>query len=135
VTDLTRYPELVWLERFKLVPVAALGAGLWLVGGLQGFVWGFCVSTVLLWHTTLATGSFSHRFGGYRNFDTGDDSRNNRVIALLLLGEGWHNNHHRAPNSARHSTGRHEPDPIYAGLRLLERAGLVWSIRDTLPDR
>jgi stearoyl-CoA desaturase (delta-9 desaturase) len=133
VADLERFAELVWLERLKLVPVAALGAGLWFAAGTRGFVCGFCVSTVALWHTTLSTGSFSHRIGGYRNFDISDDSRNNRVIALLLLGEGWHNNHHRAPNSARHSTGRHEPDPIYASLRLLASLRLVWSIRDRLP--
>lgn len=133
VADLTVYPELVWLERFKFVPVAALAAGLWMVTGPQGFLWGFCVSTVVLWHTTLSTGSFSHRVSGYRNFEMTDDSRNNRLIALLLLGEGWHNNHHRAPNSARHSTGWHEPDPLFATLRVLSAVGLVWSLRDSLP--
>ena len=74
----------------------------------------------MLWHATLATGSFSHRIGGYRNFDTADDSRNNRVIAAILLGEGWHNNHHHRPRAARHGTSWTEPDPIHAGLRLLD---------------
>lgn len=133
VSDLVAYCELVWLERLKMLPVVALAAGLWLAAGPQGFVWGFCVSTVVLWHTTLSTGSFSHRIGGYRNFDTPEGSRNNKLIALLLIGEGWHNNHHRSPNSARHSTGRHEPDPIYASIRLLAKLGLVWSVRDNLP--
>ncbi len=133
VADLAAYPELVWLERLKLVPVVALAGGMWVLAGPPGLIWGFCVSTVVLWHTTLSTGSFSHRVSGYRNFDVADDSRNNRLIALLLIGEGWHNNHHRAPNSARHSTGRHEPDPIYAGIRLLAALGLVWSVRDNLP--
>ena len=134
VADLVVYPELVWLERLKMVPVGLLAAGCWLVAGPEGFVWGFAVSTVVLWHTTLSTGSFSHRFGGYRNFETRDDSRNNRLIALLLIGEGWHNNHHRSPQSARHSTGRREPDPIHASIRLLACLGLVWSVRDTLPE-
>lgn len=133
IQDLTCYPELVWLERLKLLPVVAFGYGLWILGGPQAFVWGFGVSTVLLWHATLSTGSFSHRVGGYRNFATRDDSRNNRIIALLLMGEGWHNNHHRSPTSARQSTGRHEPDAIYASLRLLSWAGVVWGLRNNLP--
>jgi stearoyl-CoA desaturase (delta-9 desaturase) len=124
VRDLLRYPELVWLDRWRFVPIVAFAGGLWLLGPTV-FVWGFCVSTVALWHATLSTGSFSHRVGGYRNFDTADDSRNNRVIAAVLLGEGWHNNHHRSPRAARHGTSRAEPDPIHGGLRMLERLRLV----------
>jgi stearoyl-CoA desaturase (Delta-9 desaturase) len=124
VRDLERFPELVLLDRWKLVPVALFGAGLWLIGP-QVFVWGFCVSTVALWHATLSTGSFSHRVGGYRNFPTRDDSRNNRVIAVALLGEGWHNNHHHSPRSACHGVRRSELDPIGAGLRLLAQMRLV----------
>jgi stearoyl-CoA desaturase (delta-9 desaturase) len=128
VRDLTRFPELVWLDRAKLAPVALLAVGLWLIGPRE-FVWGFVLSTVALWHAILATGSFSHRMGGYRNFETADDSRNNRVIAVLLLGEGWHNNHHRWPRAAHHGTRRSEPDPIHAVLRLLERLGLVHDLQ------
>jgi stearoyl-CoA desaturase (Delta-9 desaturase) len=124
VRDLARFPELVWLDRAKLAPVAVFAALLWVVGPAE-FVWGFVVSTVALWHAILATGSFSHRIGGYRNFDTPDDSRNNRVIAVVLLGEGWHNNHHRSPRAACHGTRRSEPDPIHGVLRGLERLGLV----------
>lgn len=129
VRDLARQPELVWLDRAKLVPIVLFGGGLWLLGPTV-FVWGFCVATVVLWHATLATGSFSHRVGGYRNFATPDDSRNNRLIALVLLGEGWHNNHHHSPRSACHGVRRSELDPIGATLRLLARLGLV---RDLLP--
>jgi stearoyl-CoA desaturase (delta-9 desaturase) len=124
IRDLLAYPELVWLDRWRIVPLAAFAVALWALGPTV-FVWGFCVSTVALWHATLSTGSFSHRVGGYRNFETSDDSRNNRVIAAILLGEGWHNNHHHRPRAARHGTRRTEPDAIYAGLRLLERARLV----------
>jgi stearoyl-CoA desaturase (delta-9 desaturase) len=128
VRDLTRYPELVWLDRGKVVPIVLFGAGLWALGPAV-FVWAFCVSTVVLWHATLATGSFSHRVGGYRNFATDDDSRNNRVVAVALLGEGWHNNHHHSPRSARHGVRRSELDPIGGTLRLLERVGLVHDVR------
>jgi stearoyl-CoA desaturase (delta-9 desaturase) len=124
VRDLERFPELVLLDRWKLVPVALFGGGLWLLGPTT-FVWAFCVSTVALWHATLATGSFSHRVGGYRNFPTADDSRNNRLIAVALLGEGWHNNHHHSPRSARHGVRPTEPDPIGGTLRLLERLHLI----------
>ena len=129
VRDLRRYPELVWLDRWRIVPILLLAAGLWALGPTV-FVWAFCVGTVALWHATLSTGSFSHRLGGYRNFDTPDDSRNNRVIAVVLLGEGWHNNHHRRPRAARHGTRRTEPDPIHGVLRLLAGVGLI---RDLQP--
>jgi stearoyl-CoA desaturase (delta-9 desaturase) len=128
VRDLVRHRELVWLDRWKLVPVALMAAGLWLRGPAV-FVWAFGLGTVVLWHATLSTGSFSHRVGGYRNFATPDDSRNNRVIAALLLGEGWHNNHHRHPRAALHGLDRHEPDPIGAVLRLLAALGLVHDLR------
>jgi stearoyl-CoA desaturase (delta-9 desaturase) len=128
VRDLERFPELVWLDRAKLVPVGLLAATLWLCGP-SVFIWGFCVSTVVLWHATLSTGSFSHRLGGYRSFATDDDSRNNRVIAALLLGEGWHNNHHRFPRAAKHGRGAREPDPIWWVLRAMERLGLVHDLQ------
>jgi stearoyl-CoA desaturase (Delta-9 desaturase) len=124
VRDLERFVELVWLDRWKKVPVLLFAGGLWMLGPTT-FVWGFCVSTVVLWHATLATGSFSHRLGGYRNFPTADDSRNNRLIAVALLGEGWHNNHHHSPRSACHGVRRGELDPIGRTLRVLERLGLV----------
>ena len=100
------------------------GAGLWALGP-DLFVWGFAAGTVALWHAAFSTGSFSHRVGGYRSFETGDDSRNSLLIAMLLLGEGWHNNHHHAPRAARHGIGPREPDLIYIALRLLERMHLV----------
>jgi stearoyl-CoA desaturase (delta-9 desaturase) len=134
VRDLARFPELVWLDRWRFLPPAVLAVGLYALGP-RVFVWGFLVSTVALYHATLATGSFSHRVGGYRNFETRDDSRNNRVIALLMLGEGWHNNHHHRPRAALHGWRRSELDPIGGGLRLLAAAGLVWDLRPGLHRR
>lgn len=135
VADWYQYPELRWLQRYRSVPVVAYAAGLWLVFGPAGFVWGFAVSSVALWHALLATGSVSHRLGGYRNFTTADDSRNSRLLSALLLGDGWHNNHHRAAGSARQGVGWREPDPVWWSLLILEGMGLAWGLRDTLPRR
>jgi stearoyl-CoA desaturase (delta-9 desaturase) len=133
VADWYRYPELRWLQRYRSVPVVLYGAGLWLAFGFPGFVWGFAVSSVALWHALLATGSIAHRLGGYRTFPTTDGSRNSRLLSALLLGDGWHNNHHRAAGSARLGIGWREPDPVWWSLRILEGVGLARGLRDTLP--
>jgi stearoyl-CoA desaturase (delta-9 desaturase) len=82
-----------WLNKFHLVPPIILAA-------ILLFVWGFCLSTVRLWHDTFTINSLSHLFGS-RRYETSDTSRNNWLMALLTLGEGWHNNHHRFMASAR----------------------------------
>ena len=92
-------------------------------------MWGFCISTVLLWHATFTINSLAHRFGS-RRYATRDDSRNNAWLALLTLGEGWHNNHHRYPAAARQGFFWWEIDVAWYGLRLLEALGVV---RDLTP--
>ncbi len=143
VPDLTRYPELRTLDRYHhaapvALAVATLAAGA-LVGhvapgtgvtGPQVLVWGFCVSTVALWHSTFAVNSLGHRFGR-RRFDTRDGSRNLWWLALLTMGEGWHNNHHRFPASARHGLERHELDPSWWLIRALAGLGLARDVRIT----
>ncbi len=129
VQDLARYPELVWLTRWDLLPVALFAFLLWLGFGWSGLVWGFFISTVLIWHAIHAIGSFGHRFGGYRRFATTDNSRNKWFLALVLLGEGWHNNHHFYPTSARHGFVWWEYDVTYWMLKGMERLGLVWDLR------
>jgi stearoyl-CoA desaturase (delta-9 desaturase) len=136
VQDLARFPELVWLDRYEYVaPGALLGAcavGGALLGGpseaLRMALWGFAVPTVLLYHSTFAVNSLAHRFGA-RRFDTRDDSRNNWFVSALVLGEGWHNNHHRFPNSARQGLSRFELDPTWWGIRAMERLHLASSLR------
>ena len=109
VPDLAKYGELRFLDRFDMVAPVALSAGLWVLGaaletwapglgtsGFQMVVWGFVVSTIVLYHATFTINSLAHRWGK-RRFDTKDDSRNNLWLALLTLGEGWHNNHHHYP--------------------------------------
>src|SRR5262249_24912246 len=94
VQDLARYPELVWLNRYHLVPPTVLGVAMYLAGGWPALMWGFFVSTVLLWHGTFTINSLAHVFGK-RRYATTDDSRNNRLLAPLTLGRGGaHNPHH-----------------------------------------
>ena len=141
VPDLAAYPELRWLDRFDtLVPVLlalglfGLGAALQAVapqlgtGAWQMLVWGFFISTTVLFHATVTINSLAHRYGR-RRFDTRDNSRNNVWLALLTFGEGWHNNHHFFPGSARQGFRWWEIDLTYYGLRALAALGLVRDLK------
>jgi stearoyl-CoA desaturase (delta-9 desaturase) len=101
--------------------------------GWQMFVWGFLISTISLYHVTYAINSLAHTFGS-RRYATKDQSRNNFVLALLTFGEGWHNNHHRYPASARQGFYWWEIDVSYYVLLLMSRLGLVWGLR-SVPER
>ncbi|MCO6435737.1 MAG: acyl-CoA desaturase [Phycisphaerae bacterium] len=141
VRDLLRYPELRFLDRFDFLVPSALAVALFLAGtvlhrvvphlgtdGPQMLVWGFFVSTVVLLHGTCTINSLAHLFGS-RRYETKDDSRNNFLLALLTLGEGWHNNHHRCPWAAQQGFYWWEIDITYYGLRLLETLGLIWNLK------
>jgi len=141
VPDLARYPELRWLDRFDaavpaLLATSLYGLGAWLehaapavvTSGAQLLVWGFCISTVALYHATFTINSLAHRFGA-RRYATRDDSRNNLWLALLTFGEGWHNNHHHSPGAARQGFYWWEIDVSYYGLRVLAALGLIWDLR------
>jgi stearoyl-CoA desaturase (delta-9 desaturase) len=145
VRDLLRFPELKWLDDNDFVVPVALALLLFLAGaalerwapGLgtdawQMLVWGFFVSTVALYHGTYTINSLAHRFGR-RRFDTGDESRNSFWLALITLGEGWHNNHHHYPVSARQGFYWWEVDLTYYGLKLLAALGLVRDLKP-VPD-
>jgi len=99
-----------------------------MIGGLPLFLWGFCVSTVMLWHGTFFINSLAHVYGSVR-YRTPDQSRNNWWLALLTLGEGWHNNHHHFQSSANQGFFWWEVDGSYCVLRLLHRFHLVWDLR------
>ncbi len=145
VRDWARFPELVWLDRFdSAVPFALavllFGAGELianlapgLTNGWQLLFWGFVVSTLVLIHVTLCINSLAHKVGTRRH-DTDDDSRNSPVLALLTLGEGWHNNHHKYCGSMRQSHRRREIDITYGVLRGMERLGLIWDAKP-VPQR
>lgn len=132
VRDLMRYPELRWLNREHWIPGLTLAVICYLIGGLSGLVWGFFVSTVILYHAVFTVNSICHLFGSKR-YKTNDESRNNLLVALLTLGEGWHNNHHYYQSSANQGFFWYEIDISYYIIRMLGWAGVVWDIRT--PDR
>ena len=129
IRDFAQYPELVWLNRWHIVPPAALALLCFAVGGLSGFVWGFSISTVVLWHLTYSINSLAHVWGT-RRYDTADTSRNNALLGLLIFGEGWHNNHHHYASSARQGFFWWEIDVTYYVLRALAAVGLIWDLRE-----
>jgi stearoyl-CoA desaturase (Delta-9 desaturase) len=128
VRDLARFPELRFLERHKWLPLIAYALACLAIGGWAGLVWGFVVSTLCLFHAICLINSLAHLWGS-RPYATTDDSRNNAVLALLTLGEGWHNNHHHCMNSARQGFLWWEIDVTYYVIKLFERVGLVWDVR------
>jgi len=133
VEDLVRFPELRWLDRNFWVPPAALALALLAVGGTGALVWGFSVSTVVLWHATFAINSLAHTWGS-RRYEVSDSSRNNGLLAVLTLGEGWHNNHHRYCSSARQGFFWWEVDMSYYALRALAVLHLVSALRPVPPQ-
>jgi stearoyl-CoA desaturase (delta-9 desaturase) len=128
IRDWSAYPELRWLDRNHWLPGILLAAVCWLIGGWTGLVWGFFVSSVLVYHAVFAINSLSHLIGK-RRYETNDDSRNNWFLALVTLGEGWHNNHHHYQSSANQGFFWWEIDISYYLIRTLSLFGLVWDVR------
>jgi stearoyl-CoA desaturase (Delta-9 desaturase) len=128
VPDLVRYPELMWLDRQRFMPGLVLGFAVWALCGWSGLFGGFILSTVVLYHATFAINSLAHVLGRQR-YLTGDDSRNNWWLALVTLGEGWHNNHHYFMASTRQGFFWWEIDVTYYLLRGLQALGLVWDLK------
>jgi stearoyl-CoA desaturase (delta-9 desaturase) len=128
VADLARFPELRWLHRLEQLPAVVLALGCLLVAGWSGLVVGFFWSTVLVYHATFSINSLAHVHGS-RRYVTGDDSRNNWLLALFTMGEGWHNNHHACQSSVRQGFQWWEIDPTYYALRALSCLGIVWKLK------
>lgn len=142
VKDFAKFPELRFLDRHVYLAPVSLIAALYLLGawfarvrpewgasGAQMVVWGFFISTVLVYHVTFCINSLMHMIGR-RRFETNDTSRNNVVLALLSMGEGWHNNHHRYAASVRQGFFWWEVDLTYYALRLLAIPRVVWDLRE-----
>jgi stearoyl-CoA desaturase (delta-9 desaturase) len=136
IQDWARYPELRWLDRLHWVPGVLLagvclligyGTGGW-AGAWSSLVCGFVISTVMLYHATFSINSLSHLIGK-RRYATDDQSRNNLFLALMTLGEGWHNNHHHYQSSANQGFFWWEIDISYYIIRMMSWVGLVWDIR------
>lgn len=128
VKDLARFPELVLLDRFGVVVPVAFAGLLAALGGLPAVLWGFFVPVVVCWHVTFSINSVAHVLGS-RRYPTGDDSRNNPLLALLTFGEGWHNNHHFFASTANQGWFWWELDVSYLVLRALSVFGIVWDLR------
>ena len=144
VKELAKFPELRFLDRFDVIIPIALAATIYALGellayahpqlntnGFQLFTWGFVLSTVLLYHGTFCVNSLAHVWGK-RRYATRDHSRNNAFIALITLGEGWHNNHHHFPGSASQGFYWWEIDFTYYGLKVLAALGIIWDLK-TVP--
>jgi len=128
IKDFASYPELVFLEKGHLIGVfACMGLATWL-RGLDGFLWGYVVSTCFLLHGTFTINSLAHVYGS-RRYETTDTSRNNFWLALITMGEGWHNNHHHHMNSANQGFFWWEIDVTYYILKGLEKIGLIWDVK------
>ncbi|WP_454652624.1 acyl-CoA desaturase [Bradyrhizobium liaoningense] len=128
VSDLASYPELMWLHRLELLPAVVLAGLCFILAGWSGLVVGFLWSTVVLYHATFCINSLAHVHGRKR-YVTGDDSRNNWLLALLTMGEGWHNNHHAYQASARQGFYWYEIDLTYYVLVAMSWLGIVWDLK------
>lgn len=127
VRDLLGYPELVFLDRIWFLWPTALAVALFFFGGWWALYWGFFVSTTLLWHGTFTINSLTHMWGRVR-YRTTDNSRNSFILALITMGEGWHNNHHYYQRSTAQGFFWWEIDPTYYVLEVLSWFGIVWDL-------
>ncbi|NOT57400.1 MAG: acyl-CoA desaturase [Deltaproteobacteria bacterium] len=146
VPDFARFPELRWLDRFDIVVAVVVAVAVYALGvvletvaphlgtnGMQLLVWGFFISTVVLYHATYTINSLAHQIGRQR-YETGDHSGNSVLLALLTLGEGWHNNHHHYPGAVRQGFYWWEIDPTYYLLKVLSWTGLIWDLKPVPPQ-
>lgn len=132
--DLMSQPFYVWVNRFYWVPLIVVGIGLWIFGGFGVMLWGVFLRLIIGLHATWLVNSATHLWGR-RRFETGEDSRNSWWVAILTFGEGWHNNHHAHPTSARHGLKWYEIDFNWWGIRVLQFIGLARAIKRTRFDR
>lgn len=138
--DFQKYPEIKFLEKWDLIPGILLGFACYLFGwaiggtslGLSCMSYAFFLGTIILYHSTFMVNSVCHLFGR-RRFATKDHSRNNWFVAIMTLGEGWHNNHHHYPSSARQGFKWYEYDVSYMILKVLSWVGIVWDLRAPTP--
>lgn len=128
IKDFRKYPELVWLDKWERLPPFVLGFLVWAIFGWSGLVVGFFLSTMFLFHGTFTINSLSHVIGN-QPYDTGDSSRNNLFLAIITLGEGWHNNHHHFPSATPQGFHWWQIDVTYYILKVLSVFRVVWGLR------
>jgi stearoyl-CoA desaturase (delta-9 desaturase) len=125
--DLTKDRYLSLLDKYYFVPIIVVAAVLFAVGGWTMVMWGVFLRTAVSWHFTWLVNSATHLWGS-RRFDTRDDSRNNALVAAVTFGEGWHNNHHAFPRSAKHGLTWKEFDINWYQLQILEKLGIIQNV-------
>ncbi len=141
VKDLEKFPELKFIDRFDILFPILFAVLLFVLGGMlqssypqldtsgwQLVIWGYFISTVLLSHITYCINSLAHVFG-FRSYETKDDSKNNFLLAILTLGEGWHNNHHCSPGSVKQGFKWWQIDLSYYVLYMMDKVGLIWDLK------
>jgi len=128
IPDLRKDKFHVWISRWHWLPITALGIVIFAVGGVQYLMWGIFLRTVVGLHATWLVNSATHMWGRQR-FLTGDTSKNSFWVAVLTFGEGWHNNHHAHPQSARHGLAWYELDMNWMGISMLRMLGLAWDVK------
>jgi len=128
VPDLRKDKFHIWISKYHYVPIVILAVLLFVFGGWPYVMWGLFFRTTVGLHSTWLVNSATHMWGKQR-FATGDDSRNSFWVALLTCGEGWHNNHHSQPQSARHGLAWYEIDLNWYAIRVLSALGLVWDVK------
>jgi len=128
VPDIAGYPEMVWLHRLFVVPGVLTGLTIWMLGGFSAFAIGYCGACLLIVNIGSAVNYFGHK-RWTRRYDTSDNSANNPLVAILSLGEGWHNNHHHYPAACHAGFFWWEIDVLYYEIRLLAWVGLVWDLK------
>jgi len=128
IKDFAKYPEIRFIDRYHWIGVFLMMALTWAIAGFDGFLWGYVVSTCFLMHGTFTINSLSHVYGS-RRYETTDTSRNNFWLALITMGEGWHNNHHYYQSTANQGFFWWEIDASYYILKAMSWVGLVWDLR------
>jgi stearoyl-CoA desaturase (delta-9 desaturase) len=132
VKDLSKYPEIRWLEKNERWIVLGFVGLIGLIWGTWGLIWGYCVSTTILWHCTFCINSATHLWGK-RIYETTDDSKNSFLFGLICFGEGWHNNHHYYQRAANQGWHWWQVDISFYGLWIMEKVGLVTEMHRVPP--
>jgi stearoyl-CoA desaturase (delta-9 desaturase) len=128
VPDLRKDKFMIWISKWHWVSLVILAVAVFIVGGWRYVMWGIFLRTVVGLHATYLVNSATHMWGS-RRFLTGDASTNNFWVAILSFGEGWHNNHHAHPQSARHGLAWYEFDLNWYGIFALRTLGLAWDVK------
>lgn len=128
IADFGKFPELRFLDKYHWIPTAVVGLAILAIGGLSAFVWGYLFTIICLYQASYCVNSLAHVYGS-RRFETTDHSRNNFWLAIITLGEGWHNNHHHCKSSCRQGYKWYEIDMTFYLLNVLSWVGIVKDIR------